>query len=1030
MKTRLPGHAPAGPAMSAPRLGAPRLAGLALVGLVALGGAAALAQAEADRRLDAAIARLRSALGPEVRLEIGRRQVDPVTGQAVLADVTLVDGARRLTVPEVRLTEVSDARIGRAELLRPRVEEGKDTSGEAARVLLSGMPLPPPGGALDLATLAFDAVEVEALRMDDPAHGAIRLGRLALRDMRPDATGTGLGAGTVEGFDYRGAGADAPAFRIGRAAVEAVVLPVTLGAFDPTAFRAGRLALEGAALRDPGSSVNLSLGRLAVQDWVPGRLTELAVEGLELAAPAGPVGAGEMRLGRLAATGMDGAGMLQAVLAGRQVPEPRPGVTQRVALEGLDLRGDGQPLLAVGRLAAEGAAEGDTLRGGLTLEGFRFTAPPGQAGWLRDLGYAEVAGGIHSRASAARAGGRLEVAPFAITWQDAGALSVTARVDGMPAAPEPGTKIDQDATLAGLAEGRVEELVVTWQEPGCSAASSPSRRASSGCRRRGCASNGPRWRWPCRCRAPRPRPAAARPPPRTPRPTPSPRSGRRWPTSSAGPARSRSRCGRRSRSPSASWRAWPARSRRRRCSGSASASSRAERSRERTRLIPALPAATQAGKARESEMAMDGGAKAGSVAPTPWPWWIQARQWDRLMQMARIGAIPGDGVNRACLTDLDREARRLLLSWGKSLGLKASVDALGNLFLRHEGTERGLAPVLTGSHMDTQPNGGRFDGIWGVIAGLEAVQALREAGVATRRPIEVVAWTNEEGGRFAPGCMGSMAYAGFKPAGAWDLVADNEGVTFGDALREHLALEADIPRRPLGVVEGPAPFAYVEAHIEQGPRLEAEGLDIGVVEGIQGSRWFLVEIAGKTDHAGTTPLSLRKDAVQDMLRAVAALNALMADPTDVLRFTVGRIEVHPNTSNSVADRVRFTIDFRHPDKAVLLERGDAIERVVRDAMTTCTATVTERFHALPAAFDPLVPAVVERAAKAQGLKALRMPSGAFHDAQFMVPICPTGMIFVPCRGGVSHHPSEYSEPAQLATGARVLAAVLAELANG
>ena len=419
----------------------------------------------------------------------------------------------------------------------------------------------------------------------------------------------------------------------------------------------------------------------------------------------------------------------------------------------------------------------------------------------------------------------------------------------------------------------------------------------------------------------------------------------------------------------------------------------------------------------------------GEAAPNAVAAVDQARQWERLMEMARIGAIPGDGVNRACLTDLDRQARRLLISWAEALDLAVSVDALGNLFLRREGTEVGLAAVLTGSHMDTQPNGGRFDGIWGVIAGLEALQALREAGVATRRPIEVVAWTNEEGGRFAPGCMGSMAYAGFKPADSWDGITDNDGTTFGAALKEHLALEADIPRRGLGVVEGSPPFAYVEAHIEQGPRLEAGGLDIGVVDGIQGSRWFVVEVNGKTDHAGTTPLKLRKDAVQDMLRAVAALNRLMHDPEDVLRFTVGRIEVNPNTSNSVADRVRFTIDFRHPDKDVLLQRGDAIERVVREAMTTCTAAVTERFHALPAAFDPLVPAVVEKAANAQGLKALRMPSGAFHDAQFVVPLCPTGMIFVPCREGISHHPSEYSEPHQLAAGARVLTAVLAELAN-
>jgi N-carbamoyl-L-amino-acid hydrolase len=406
-----------------------------------------------------------------------------------------------------------------------------------------------------------------------------------------------------------------------------------------------------------------------------------------------------------------------------------------------------------------------------------------------------------------------------------------------------------------------------------------------------------------------------------------------------------------------------------------------------------------------------------------------ARHWGRLMQMAELGAIPGDGVNRAALTELDRQARRLLLSWAVPLGLAPSVDCLGNLFLRHAGSEPGAAPVLAGSHMDSQPNGGRFDGIWGVLAALEAVQALREAAIATRRPIDIVAWTNEEGGRFAPGCMGSMAWSGYRPANTWDGVTDGDGLRFGDELAKLLASEADLPRRGLGVVEGPSPFAYVEPHIEQGPLLEAEAIDIGIVTGIQGSRWFLVEIAGRSDHAGTAPLSLRQDAVQDMVRAIDALNRLMQDAEDVLRFTVGRIEVAPNTSNSVAERVRFSIDLRHPDAAVLIPRGDAIAATIQAAMTRCRATVTERFHALPARFDPMVQAAIERAAEAQGLTARRLPSGAFHDAQFLVPVCPTGMIFIPSRGGVSHHPSEYSSPAHVANGAAVLARVLADLAN-
>jgi N-carbamoyl-L-amino-acid hydrolase len=403
----------------------------------------------------------------------------------------------------------------------------------------------------------------------------------------------------------------------------------------------------------------------------------------------------------------------------------------------------------------------------------------------------------------------------------------------------------------------------------------------------------------------------------------------------------------------------------------------------------------------------------------------EQRQWDRLMAMAKIGAIPGDGVNRACLTELDRQARRLLIGWAKEIGATVSVDAAANLWLRREGSDPDAASVVTGSHMDTQPNGGRFDGIYGVIAGLEAITALHQAGATTRRPIEVVAWTNEEGGRFAPGCMGSMSWSGFRKIEDFADVVDPDGERFADALATHLAAESDLPRRPLGS----RPHAYVEAHIEQGPRLEAEGLDIGVVTGIQGSRWFTVTLTGDTAHAGTTPLALRRDAVQDMVRAIGALNALMHDPKDVLRFTVGRIVVEPNTSNSVANRASFTIDFRHPDKDMLLARGDAVAGVVQAAVRDAGVTVQENFHALPVEFSPLVIDAVERAATEQRFRHMRLPSGAFHDAQFVVPVCPTGMIFVPCLKGISHNPAEYSEPGQLAAGTRVLAQTLAELAT-
>ncbi len=403
----------------------------------------------------------------------------------------------------------------------------------------------------------------------------------------------------------------------------------------------------------------------------------------------------------------------------------------------------------------------------------------------------------------------------------------------------------------------------------------------------------------------------------------------------------------------------------------------------------------------------------------------EQRQWDRLMAMARIGAISGDGVNRACLTELDRQARRLLIDWAKQIDAKVSVDAAANLWFRCDGSDPHAPAVVTGSHMDTQPNGGRFDGIYGVIAGLEALTALHETNATLRRPIELVAWTNEEGGRFAPGCMGSMSWSGCRRIEEFADVLDPDNIRFADALAAHLSAEADLPRRPLGG----KPHAYVEAHIEQGPRLESEGLDIGVVTGIQGSRWFTVTLTGETAHAGTTPLALRRDAVQDMVRAIAALNALMHDPQDVLRFTVGRITVEPNTSNSVANRASFTIDFRHPDRDVLLARGDAVAGVVQAAVRDAGVTVQETFHALPVAFSPMVVDAVEQAAAAHGCSHMRLPSGAFHDAQFAVPVCPTGMIFVPCRRGVSHNPAEYSEPGQLAVGTRVLTQTLAQLAD-
>jgi N-carbamoyl-L-amino-acid hydrolase len=403
----------------------------------------------------------------------------------------------------------------------------------------------------------------------------------------------------------------------------------------------------------------------------------------------------------------------------------------------------------------------------------------------------------------------------------------------------------------------------------------------------------------------------------------------------------------------------------------------------------------------------------------------QDRLWQRHMEMAKIGAIPGNGVNRQALTKEDITARKLFFSWAKASGFSIGLDAIGNIFVRRHGRDPDAAPVVTGSHMDSQLSGGRFDGIYGVLAGLEVLEALNRAGAETERPIDVVAWTNEEGGRFAPGAMGSMVFTESRPLEECLGVVDPQGVVFADALAETLAATPEAEKRPFNFPIA----AYIETHIEQGPVLEAKGLPVGVVTSIQGSRWFEIEIRGESAHAGTTPLNARRDAVQGAVAAISALNTLMDDPTDTVRFTVGRMIVVPNSPNTVASRVSFTIDLRHPESTVLTDLGDKVEAACRRAVTCCDVEVREVFNRQPCVFDPNVLATIEGSAAALNLPTMRMPSGAFHDAMFMNEICPSGMIFVPCEKGVSHNPAENASPGDLAAGVRVLAMTVFKLAN-
>ena len=401
------------------------------------------------------------------------------------------------------------------------------------------------------------------------------------------------------------------------------------------------------------------------------------------------------------------------------------------------------------------------------------------------------------------------------------------------------------------------------------------------------------------------------------------------------------------------------------------------------------------------------------------------RLWRRHLAMAEIGKIPGGGVSRQALSGDDVRARALLLEWARARGYRPAVDEIANLFIRRPGRDPDAAPVLAGSHMDSQPAGGRFDGIFGVLAGLEALEALDDAGIATARPLDVVAWTNEEGGRFAPGAMGSAVFAGHMQLDDCLGLADAAGVTLAEALAETLAATPDLPRRPFGFPIA----AYLEPHIEQGPQLEATGNRIGVVTGIQGARWYVVEVDGEPAHAGTAPLRGRKDAVRAAVAMIAALQELMHDETDVLRFTVGRIEVFPNSPNTVPARVTFSIDFRHPDAAVLDDRGGRIEQVCHRCAGTCAVRLTETFNRPPCMFPERIVDVIETAARELGIAYMRLPSGAFHDANFIADVAPTGMIFVPCEKGISHSPAENAKPEDLAAGARVLAAALVALAG-
>jgi beta-ureidopropionase / N-carbamoyl-L-amino-acid hydrolase len=401
----------------------------------------------------------------------------------------------------------------------------------------------------------------------------------------------------------------------------------------------------------------------------------------------------------------------------------------------------------------------------------------------------------------------------------------------------------------------------------------------------------------------------------------------------------------------------------------------------------------------------------------------EARLAQRLAAMARIGATDKGGVNRQALSKEDAAAQRQLIEWGEALGMKPSVDAIGNLFLRLEGADADAPPVLSGSHLDSQPTGGKFDGVFGVLAALEAVQAIVASGVKPRLSIDVVAWMNEEGSRFAPGMMGSAVFAGDRALDATLAVVDKHDVSVKDALAAVRDSLRDVPERVLGGRVS----ACVEAHIEQGPHLENEGLTIGVVTGIQGKRTFKVRVDGEAAHAGTSTRAERKDALLSAIAMVRALTEEMHDDADIVKFTVGRFDVKPSAPSVVPSSVDFSIDLRHPDSSVLRALGDRIAPICEAHAGVCAVRVAELSSAMSLDFPEPMRARIRDAASRLDLPHRDILSTAGHDARYLHYVCPTGMIFVPSHLGLTHCEAEFTPSADLAAGVKVLAEVLSGL---
>ena len=392
-----------------------------------------------------------------------------------------------------------------------------------------------------------------------------------------------------------------------------------------------------------------------------------------------------------------------------------------------------------------------------------------------------------------------------------------------------------------------------------------------------------------------------------------------------------------------------------------------------------------------------------------------ARLWRSLMEMSEIGATPAGGVCRLALSDEDRVARDLFIRWCEAAGCTVRIDAMGNIFARRAGLDDSLSPIMTGSHLDTVPTGGKFDGALGVLAGLEVMRTLEDLNYHTQAPIELVVWTNEEGSRFSPAMVASGVFAGAIPMGVAKGRMDKDGRTLGEELeRIGYAGAEEVGKRPVS--------AFFELHIEQGPILEAEQKTIGVVTAVQALRWYEIRLIGQAAHAGTTPMEARRDALVGAAELIQAVDSIAREVGPHGRGTVGFIEASPNGRNVISGDVFLCVDLRHPDDDVLIGMGKelAAEAESLSRRLGLEIDLKQVIHTPAVMFDETCVAVVREAAERRGYPCRDIISGAGHDAVHLARVAPTAMIFVPCRAGLSHNESEWATPDDCSIGCSVL----------